>query len=230
MSVNAATPSLTLTLDGDSSSSQSRIYPNNTHFVLSESNNGDGGCVYNISENGVDQGIDYSKMLAAGVYNITGYTDGCANYSGNQVEIVLTVYELVLSIDLNVTEVNYGDGINVSGRAYYGEFIPITNSNITVSILNQTKCEDKTNSNGYYDCQFNAPMCIGAYTVSAEVVDESSGKSATNSAQLEVKIFYGEKKISERAAANVGCYEVPAFVQNTDGSIVKGRVRICVWK
>ena len=90
--INKATPTITLTLDGSSSASQSRTYPNTTSFALSESNSGDGGCTYDIKENGTSQSsTSYTKQLAARSYNITAYTAGCENYTATQTEIMLTV-------------------------------------------------------------------------------------------------------------------------------------------
>jgi hypothetical protein len=90
-----------------------------TRFLLTESNTGDGGCSYDILENGSSQSsTDYTKGLAARSYNITGYTDGCANYSSNQVELILVVDKIkpILVLSNNTAQ------INTSGLVGYWKF------------------------------------------------------------------------------------------------------------
>jgi PGF-pre-PGF domain-containing protein len=132
--VSRADPSsgMTLTLDGDSSSSQVRIYSNSTDIQSSESNTGDEGCEYVLVQNGtvISNG---TKTLAARAYNFTYNTTGCANYTFGSKEIILTVNRGLSNISLFIdgTEGNK----NVANNT--GVNITIVN-NVSSTIVNMT--------------------------------------------------------------------------------------------
>jgi len=100
--VNKADPTanMVLTLDGDSTASQSRTYPNATNIQSSESNSVDGGCSYTLLQNGttISNG---AKTLAADSYNFTYNTSGCTNFTAGQIERILTVNKGSSSISIS---------------------------------------------------------------------------------------------------------------------------------
>jgi len=135
-----------------------------------------------------------------------------------------------VTVELNATTVYYGDGVNVSGRALYGDTGYVASSSVAVKISGTTKCIDTTDDVGGYTCDFNAPQSVGTYSVVVEVTDARTNKLITNSTGLTVSVTYGETERERGLAADVGCYEVPKVIQNPDGSIERATVRICVWK
>jgi len=135
-----------------------------------------------------------------------------------------------VTIELNATDVGYGDIVNVSGQAFYIDTGYVTSSDAVVKLNSITKCTDTTDSDGGYSCYFSAPNNVGIYTVSVEVTDMATGKLFTNSTSLTVSVIYGEEEAVREEAADVGCYEVPRLIQNPDGSIERVTVKICVWE
>jgi len=93
LTIDRATPLIPLTLDSSSATPQTRTYPNNTHFLITEVNTGADDCQYVMRQNGTSQlSHDYSKQLGAGGYNITGGIEvDCANYTTNSTTIMLVV-------------------------------------------------------------------------------------------------------------------------------------------
>jgi len=135
-----------------------------------------------------------------------------------------------VTVNLNATSVRYGAAINVSGSAAYLDTGAIKLSDVSVSILGEQKCTDTTDAAGGYTCVFSAPNQVGTFAVNVQVTDTYTDKLITNSTALTVSVSYGEPATAEKAAPNVGCYEVPSLVQNPDGSVTKSTVKICVWK
>jgi hypothetical protein len=173
-------------------------------------------------------GTTQSSMLGT-------YAAACAvaDTDGGRAEASSTflVYQSgTVTVNLNATSVGYGAAINVSGSAHYSDTGAVTLSDVSVSILGVQQCSDTTDAAGGYACVFNAPQQVGTFAINVQVTDKDTGKLITNSTALTVSVSYGEPATAERAAQNVGCYEVPSLVQNPDGSITKSTVRICVWK
>jgi hypothetical protein len=158
--------------------------------------------------------------------------DTADNWNASEIFTFNTWKDGWVSIELDPDEIIRGGVVNISGEVKYTDNLePINYSVVVVSIDGQTKCTDNTTVDGKYSCLFNAPRKTKVYQVLAKVTDSKSGYIISNTTNLNVLgLIYGEERVEEEAAPNVGCYQVPMLVQNADGTISKSNVRICVWK
>jgi hypothetical protein len=110
LTVNKASPSLSLALDGSSAASQSRTYPNATNVQGSETNGGDSDLTYGYLWNGTALAAGATTFPARS-HNITYNTSGGQNYTAAQTEIMLTVAQNTstasyMNLTINGTESN----------------------------------------------------------------------------------------------------------------------------
>jgi hypothetical protein len=133
-----------------------------------------------------------------------------------------------VSIEM-VSEAWWNDSIKASGVARRNDE-PVNLSSVEIFISGKNVCENMTDENGYYSCEFNAPLAIGIYEVLVKVTDSQTGEIITNTTELVVKLGYGESKKEEISAKRISCYELPKIIQNPNGSIKRAIVRICVWR
>jgi predicted hydrocarbon binding protein len=138
---------------------------------------------------------------------------------------------MTIAVDLNATEVWWGDAVNISGIVERSG-IPASNVKVTIEIEGNNICSDMPNTTdqGRYSCVFNAPYSVGRKIVRVQTIDEINNQIITNSTTLEVKVWWGEKEEEMERAKNIACYEVPKMIQNPDGTVKTVMVKICVWK
>lgn len=115
LTVNAASPSITLLLDSSTTSSQSRTYPNSSWFNITETNDGDTDCTYDVKINGTAKSdADFTDTLASRGYNVTGYVESCTNYTNKQFDIALLVNKATPTLTLSPTTQGITYGTTVS--------------------------------------------------------------------------------------------------------------------
>lgn len=131
-----------------------------------------------------------------------------------------------VTIFLNGTSVWWNDVILANGTATYLNGAGIANSNVVLSISNITYCTNTTDSNGNWNCVFNAPLEIGNYQLFVNVTN-STGSSTINSTSFSVSPTYGSPPIGtvERVAL-----QIPMLIQDYDGSIRSVIVVVMTWK
>lgn len=102
--ISKATPTLSLFCTNTT-------YPNNLTCTASENNNGDNDLTYNFYLNNslISSGssINYSKQLAAGIYNLTYNTSGGQNYTASSISILAQIYKHPASLDILLNETYY---------------------------------------------------------------------------------------------------------------------------
>lgn len=131
-----------------------------------------------------------------------------------------------VTINLNSSTSWWDDPVLASGSAIYLNGSGIANSNLILSISGTTYCSNTTDSNGNWTCVFNAPISLGNYEVMVNVTN-STGSSTTNSTTLSVAPTFGVLPIGtvQRVA-----FQVPALIQDFDGSIRSAFVVVTTWK
>jgi hypothetical protein len=104
------TTNMALTLDGSSSTPQTRTYPNATNIQSSETNTGDSMITYTLYENGstISNG---AKTLGVADYNFTYAVTSNQNYTIGQIERILIVNQNIstanlINLAINNTESN----------------------------------------------------------------------------------------------------------------------------
>jgi hypothetical protein len=186
-----------------------------------------------ILQSGITPLYNFTKLnYDSGVYYITGYFTGDENYTSSSETHYLTIFTgMTIAVDLNATEVWWGDAVNISGIVERSG-IPASNVKVTIEIEGNNICSDMPNTTdqGRYSCVFNAPYSVGRKIVRVQTIDEINNQIITNSTTLEVKVWWGEKEEEMERAKNIACYEVPKMIQNPDGTVKTVMVKICVWK
>ncbi len=168
-----------------------------------------------------------------GIYSITGYFEGDENYTASSESHFLTIISpVVISIDLNESNVRWGDSVNVSGIVKRVNQTPLSNVAVKLTFDGKPICLNmpNTSSTGWYTCVFNTPHRIKTGDVHVQMTDPLTGELVTNTTILKIKVLWGSGEKEMEEAGNVGCYEVPKIIQNPDGSIRRVLVRLCVWK
>ena len=156
-------------------------------------------------------------------------TDGGYNES---ISYFWVYQNATITLNLNATRVWWGDFIKVYGVAKYkdGSDIP-QGTDVEISLNGDLVNLTEIRENGYYEGTFQAPYKIGMYVVTVNFTDPFvSSKEYGNYTYLYVSPYYGGTEREIERAKNVGCYEIPRFVQNPDGSIERVIVKVCVWK
>ena len=119
LNVSREVPQLTLTLDGSSSTSQSRTYPNSTLVIGSETNQGDSDATYNLYWNSTSLTNNSGITLPAGTTYISlNQTTLAQNWTTNSTTITLTISKAQPVIALN----NNTASVNTSQLAGYWRF------------------------------------------------------------------------------------------------------------
>ena len=133
-----------------------------------------------------------------------------------------------VSVYLNSSSYWWREGVRVYGHAERRDGTYISNANVEVLLNSVNQCPlAATDSNGNYECEFEAPNAVGNYTLLILVTDPLTGKKIGNTTQLIVSLQYGG---NYETAKNIGCYEIPQLIQNPDGSIKRVMVKICIWE
>ena len=85
-------------------------------------------------------------------------------------------------ISLNVSTVWWNDSIGLSGSANYTDGRPISSSDVAVKLDGTTYCMTQTDSNGFWNCNFRAPLELGTYTLTVNITNTTH--SFSNSTTL----------------------------------------------
>lgn len=135
-----------------------------------------------------------------------------------------------VSIELNATKVWWNDSVNASGVAKYSSgggiigTVSLTVDSAAQSCLDQPS--PSTDTNGNWNCTFNAPAKIGSYTVTVTVTN-GTGSQFQNSTTLAVTPYYGD---TPSGSADRIVYELPMMIQDLNGEIRTVFAKIMVWK
>jgi len=133
--------------------------------------------------------------------------------------------EGTVTISLNDSSVWWNYTVNASGFATYSNGNPISG---TVSIsLDSTiySCPSTNAATGFWNCTFNAPTELGAFTVLVNVTNTTY--SFTNSTTLNVLAGYGQIAIG---TVDRIVFELPMLMQDLNGEITKVWARVKVWR
>lgn len=140
---------------------------------------------------------------------------------------------VTITVGVNNSEPSWNDVVRATGRATRADDSNIdTNANDLNIYLNSTLyCTNETDSNGDYICDFSAPGTLGIYTLNVTIVDPTTSITWTNtSVSITVKASVGLNATAASEAESVSCYEEPRVIQNPDGTLRIGYVRVCVSK
>lgn len=184
LTMSQGTPRIPLLIDGLENATHSRVYPNTTHFQISESNVGDSDLTYEISQNTTNQSsTDYTKRLGVDGYNITGFTDGGQNWTANSTTSYLSVTKGTCDIALYLNggtadadnSIYTSDSSNATATmdatSYYAVIWNLmrnssasTNGTGTLN-LNGTLAEGAYNFTAFFDGDANWTACSEASTL-----------------------------------------------------------------
>lgn len=130
----------------------------------------------------------------------------------------------IITVNLSRSSVWWNDTVTINGTANYTNGTTISNADVNITIGN-VKCNNVTDSNGFWSCTFRSPLELGTYNVSVNIT--KSGENFFNSTSLQVKPTYGGTPIGtgDRVA-----YEVPMLIQEPSGRIRWVWVTVLVWK
>lgn len=131
-----------------------------------------------------------------------------------------------VALSLNVTTAWWNDSIGLSGSANYSDGVPISGSDVAVNLDGRTYCTTQTDVNGLWNCDFRAPLELGAYTL-AVTITNSTGSTFSNSTTLNVKLNYGETPIGQTERV---VYEQPMLIQEPDGRVRIAWARVKIWR
>jgi len=142
----------------------------------------------------------------------------------------LVYQNATISMFLNSTYYWWNEGVKVYGWAKEIDGDPIPSAEVTIKLSGTIMNTTQTDANGYYEGTFTTPSKIGNYIVVVNFTHPITEKKYGNATLLYVSPYYGGSESEMRRAKNIGCYEVPKFVQNPDGTIERVIVKVCVWK
>ena len=190
----------------------------------------------NVSAN-YETGVFYRDYGTDATYPIGKYTAVCSasdsdNGHKETVSYFWVYQNATITLNVNATEVWWGDAVKVSGVAYYkdGSYVP-SGTEVTISLNGELVNLTTIGDNGYYEGVFIAPLEVGEYILTVNFTDPFvPSKEYGNYTYIYVSPYYGGSESEMEKAKNVGCYEVPRFIQNPDGTIERVIVRVCVWK
>ena len=130
--------------------------------------------------------------------------------------------QVKLELQLSPSMAEWNETINASGwvrqdgAAWVG--------NVSVKLEQEEVCLVQTNSEGFYSCNFSAPLELGTYSVKAFALQDSQ-VVASDEAQLRVRFFYGSEKLFKEVAS----LEVPGLLQDLSGRVHLVKVFLRVW-
>lgn len=133
------------------------------------------------------------------------------------------------TVSLNVFNpvVWWNDTVVVNGTATYVNGLTYgTGLTANVTLNGVQYCTGTTNSNGFYSCNFTAPLELGAYSLLVNVTN-STGQSVTNTTSLSVKPSFGNSPVG---TVDRSVFEVPMAIEDMDGTIRQIWTRVTVWK
>jgi hypothetical protein len=134
---------------------------------------------------------------------------------------------LVITLNLNASKAQWGDGISVWGKATKNS-LPLQDATVYVKVNKEVYCMVQTNSTGDYNCAFEIKKeRIDNLNVSATVIDPTNLKKKTAYKTLSIIAKFGYEDYGKKEMV---CEEMPKAIQNPDGSIDVIMVKICVWK
>ena len=168
-------------------------------------------------------GIYLAKCLACDLDN------DCSERNGTFI-----VYRpLIISINLNATEVWWNESILISGIVERDDGSKVDTSqdpysDVRIYVRNILSAITETNALGEYNATIYAPLAVGTYIINVTVRDPLTTKLSSNTMQIYVKPSYGEEKKEVEESRNVGCYEKPIIIQNPDGSLSRVVAKVCV--
>jgi len=146
--------------------------------------------------------------------------DTSDNWNASDTYSFVTTAAIVF-INLTSYKVWWNDSVTAYGRAVDQSGSPVANENVNLTISN-IRCNNVTDSSGYWSCSFNAPLELGTYTVNARI-----GSIFINTTSLIVQVKYGETPIGKRDRV---VYEQPMLIQEPSGRIRIAWARIMVWR
>lgn len=141
--------------------------------------------------------------------------------------VVVNAANGTVSLNIYNSTVWWNDSVTVNGTATYtngSTFGSGQTANVTLD--NVQYCTGTTNSTGFYNCTFRAPIRLGTYTLQVTVTN-SSGQSVSNSSSFYVKPNFGETVIGK---IDRSVFEVPMLIEDMDGTIRQIWARVIIWK
>jgi len=171
-----------------------------------------------------------SSTSPLGYYQVACSALDSDSGSNEKTSEFLVYQNVTISVFLNKTKCWWRDWIRVYGQALQINGNPVGDANVSIMLLGKVVNKTKTNSTGHYEAIFRAPSRVGVHLLSVVLTHPTTGKKYGNVTTFNVALDYGKSEEEMESAKNVGCYEVPRFIQNPDGSIEKVIVKVCVWK
>lgn len=114
--------------------------------------------------------------------------------------------------------------MNASGTAETSEGDPFQ-GNVSVKLGGEERCSTDTNSQGFYNCTFQAPSEINDFSIQSYAIQDGTVVSKSGTTELSVIYSYG----GQNPVGEVSSLELPLLIQDLNGKIHKVKVNLKIW-
>lgn len=201
---------MTLKLDGSTSTSQTRTYPNQTTCLATKNSTGDTDCSWALVRNATNiltAENNTAFSLNASGWNYTFYTIDCANYSADQIELFVTINKATSNITLGgLSNSTYPYTItancseddpqqagcslwrNTTSSADFVNFTTENNTAVTLSAVGYQYKANKTASENYSSATVSHIVVVTQNATNPVHMNMSSDAWATNSTNSNISV------------------------------------------
>lgn len=171
------------------------------------------------------------EACVASVFQGNNSHVGTCNYYSSKI-CIRERFNATLTVNLNDTTPKWNGGVRVSGKITRSDSSNVDTDaeGINVYVNRSVYCTNQSDSNGDYTCDFTSPNAVGNYELNVTIQDPQTSAYWSNTTTFKVKAAVGPEKAAERTPESISCYEEPRIIQNPDGTLKTGYVRVCIFR